>query len=168
MASQAHRVPAPVHVSRPHRHRSVPPGRASTRFLLDRWNKRRSDDASQLISDSYRQHIDSHINDQYRSPGGARRFLMNIVQYPGCGTFQETASCIALDAPSRQFSGLCLTSIVSPGVGHITQLCTASESSRPRTRLRDAAAFAPRTAACRLPVRHAHRHGREHRGRPAV
>ncbi len=103
-----------------------PPGRASTRFLLDRWNERRSDEASQLISDSYREHIDSHINDQYRSPSGARRFLMNIVQYPGCGTFQESASCIALDALSRQFSGLCLTSIVSPGVGHITQLCTAA------------------------------------------
>jgi hypothetical protein len=52
------------------------PGRASTRFLLDRWNERRSDEASQLISDSYRQHIDSHINDQYRSQSGARRFLM--------------------------------------------------------------------------------------------
>jgi ribosomal protein S18 acetylase RimI-like enzyme len=102
------------------------PGRASTKFLLDRWSERRSDEASQLISDSYKLHVDSHINDQYRSPGGARRFLMNIVQYPGCGTFQETASCVALDAVSREFSGLCLTSIVSPGVGHITQLCTAA------------------------------------------
>ena len=102
------------------------PGRASGRFLLDRWNERRSDEASQLISDSYRLHIDSYINDQYRSVGGARRFLMNIVQYPGCGTFQESASCIALDALSREFCGLCLTSIVSPGVGHITQLCTAA------------------------------------------
>lgn len=101
------------------------PGRASNRFLLDRWDERRSDEASQLISESYRHHIDSHINDQYRSPSGARRFLMNIVQYPGCGTFQESASCIALDASSRQFSGLCLTSIVCPGIGHITQLCTA-------------------------------------------
>ncbi len=102
------------------------PGRASSRYLLDRWSERRSDEASQLISESYRQHVDSHINDQYRSPSGARRFLMNIVQYPGCGAFQESASCIALDALSRQFSGLCLTSIVGPGVGHITQLCTAT------------------------------------------
>ena len=103
-----------------------PVGRASSRFLLDRWNDRRSDEAAQLISDSYLKHIDSNINDQYRSPGGARRFLMNIVQYPGCGTFQESASCIALDALTREFSGLCLTSMVSPGVGHITQLCTAA------------------------------------------
>lgn len=101
------------------------PGRASSRFLLDRWDERRSDEASRLISDSYLKHVDSHINDQYRSQSGARRFLMNIVQYPGCGTFQDSASCIALDALSRAFSGLCLTSIVSPGVGHITQLCTA-------------------------------------------
>lgn len=104
-----------------------PVGRASTRFLLDRWTDRRSDEACQLISDSYRQHVDSNINDQYRSTSGARRFLMNIVQYPGCGTFEESASCIALDVLTRQFSGLCLTSIVSSGVGHITQLCTAAE-----------------------------------------
>ncbi|MBY0504914.1 MAG: GNAT family N-acetyltransferase [Bryobacteraceae bacterium] len=105
-----------------------PPGRASARFLLDRWEDRRSEEASQLISESYRQHIDAHINDQYRSVSGARRFLMNIVQYPGCGTFQEPASCIALDAVNRRFSGLCLTSIVCPGVGHITQLCTADSA----------------------------------------
>src|SRR5581483_6263837 len=51
------------------------------------WTVNRQDETARLIATAYQGHVDSLINDQYRSPGGARRFLMNIVQYPGCGTF---------------------------------------------------------------------------------
>jgi hypothetical protein len=51
------------------------------------WTERRQDDSARLVAAAYRGHIDSEINDQYRAPAGARRFLANIVQYPGCGTF---------------------------------------------------------------------------------
>jgi ribosomal protein S18 acetylase RimI-like enzyme len=95
------------------------------RVTLDRWTERRQDDAAQLIAAAYRGHIDSEINDQYRSAEGARRFLFNIVQYPGCGTFYQPASWVALDHFSGRVQGISLTSMVAEGVGHVTQICTS-------------------------------------------
>ena len=94
------------------------------RVVFDRWTERRQDDAAQAIAASYRGHIDSEINDQYRSAEGARRFLFNIVQYPGCGTFFQPASWVALDRSSGRVQGISLTSMVAEGVGHVTQICT--------------------------------------------
>ena len=67
--------------------------------------------------------MDSRINDQYRTVTGARRFLFNIVQYPGCGAFFRPASVAAFDADSGRVAGICLASIVAPACGHITQVC---------------------------------------------
>jgi len=87
------------------------------------WNESRQDDAARVIAASYGDHIDSEINDQYRSAAGARRFLMNIVQYPGCGNFFAPASFIAYDQVNRTACGLCMASLVASDVGHITQIC---------------------------------------------
>ncbi len=95
------------------------------RVVFDRWTERRQDEAAQLIASAYRGHIDSEINDQYRSAEGARRFLFNIVQYPGCGTFFQPASWVALDRFSGRGQGISLTSMVAQGVGHVTQICTS-------------------------------------------
>jgi len=95
------------------------------RVVFDRWTERRQDEAAQVIAASYRGHIDSEINDQYRSAEGARRFLFNIVQYPGCGTFFQPASWVALDRSSGRVQGISLTSMVAEGVGHVTQICTS-------------------------------------------
>ncbi len=56
---------------------------------------------------------------------GARRFLHNIVQYPGCGTFFQPASHIATDEDGNLL-GLCLASLVAHDVGHLTQICVGS------------------------------------------
>ncbi len=91
------------------------------------WQENRQDDAARLISQAYAGHIDSQINDQYRSPGGARRFLTNIVQYPGCGAFFNPASFVAYSGSgsARTMCGVCLASLVAPEVGHITQVCVS-------------------------------------------
>jgi ribosomal protein S18 acetylase RimI-like enzyme len=101
------------------------PERRIDRVVFDHWSERRQDDAAQLIASAYRGHIDSEINDQYRSAEGARRFLFNIVQYPGCGTFFQPASWVALDRFSGRVQGISLTSMVAQGVGHVTQICTS-------------------------------------------
>ena len=93
--------------------------------VFDRWTERRQDEAAQVIAAAYRGHIDSEINDQYRSAEGARRFLFNIVQYPGCGVFFQPASWVALDRFSGRLQGVSLTSMVAEGVGHVTQICTS-------------------------------------------
>jgi ribosomal protein S18 acetylase RimI-like enzyme len=91
------------------------------------WTDGWHDEAAQLIAHSYRGHVDSQINDQYRSTTGARRFLVNIVQYPGCGAFFAPASFVAWDRRSRAMCGISLASLVAPEVGHITQICVAPE-----------------------------------------
>src|SRR5579872_6878615 len=67
-------------------------------MYIERWSDLYQDDAAQLIAKAYAGHVDSRINDQYRSVLGARRFLHNIVEYPGCGTFFRTASYAAFEA----------------------------------------------------------------------
>lgn len=99
--------------------------RAVPGVVIDNWREQRQDDAAQLISAAYRNHIDSEINDQYRSASGARRFLFNIVQYPGCGTFFAPASFVALCQETGRLCGMSLASLVAQHTGHITQICVS-------------------------------------------
>ncbi len=101
----------------------LPPRRDVRNVTFDAWSERRQDEAAGLIPVAYRGHVDSEINDQYRSPAGARRFLANIIQYPGCGTFFQPASFMALDNTTGRLCGMCLSSLVAFDVGHITQVC---------------------------------------------
>jgi ribosomal protein S18 acetylase RimI-like enzyme len=103
--------------------RALPP--REPKVVILPWSEGRQEDAARLIAAAYTGHVDSHINDQYRSASGARRFLTNIVQYPGCGTFFAPAACVAVPATGRGLFGVCLTSLVASDVGHITQICVA-------------------------------------------
>lgn len=104
---------------------ALPAGKAARNVTIDNWTERKQDEAAGLIAAAYHGHIDSEINDQYRSPAGARRFLMNIVQYPGCGSFFQPASFVAIDPRTGRLCGICLSSLVSNEVGHITQVCVS-------------------------------------------
>jgi ribosomal protein S18 acetylase RimI-like enzyme len=87
------------------------------------YSDRLSEELAHLVSASYRGHVDSEINDQYRSIPGARHFLTNIVRFPGCGNFSPVASTLAADQRSGRVCGACLASSVSSNSGHVTQLC---------------------------------------------
>jgi ribosomal protein S18 acetylase RimI-like enzyme len=87
------------------------------------WRDEDLNAAARLISESYRGHPDSLINDQYHSVHGSLRFLHNIVRYAGCGQFSSHASHVVMDRSSRELVALVLGSRVSPQSGHITQLC---------------------------------------------
>lgn len=89
------------------------------------WSNQLAEEAARLIASSYQGHVDALINDQYRSVGGALRFLVNIVQFPGCGLFFAPASFAARDARGGGVCGISLASMVSQDVGHITQICVA-------------------------------------------
>lgn len=105
----------------------LPDKPARRRVHIEKWSDHHHDSAAQLIASAYSGHVDSRINDQYRSAAGARRFLYNIVQYPGCGSFFRPASFVAFDLARGWMSGLSLTSLVGPDAGHITQICVAPE-----------------------------------------
>ena len=92
---------------------------------VERWSDHYHDAAAQLIAAAYAGHIDSRINDQYRTSFGARRFLNNIVQYPGCGTFYRPASLVAFEGMTGKLCGLSLASLLTPQSGHVTQICVS-------------------------------------------
>src|SRR5439155_20446128 len=96
-------------------------GRVRRPIYTESWSDHYQDAAAQLIAAAYAGHVDSQINDQYRTGAGARRFLHNIVQYPGCGAFYRPASLAAFEGVSGRLCGISLASLVAPGTGHVTQ-----------------------------------------------
>lgn len=84
--------------------------------------------AGRLIVDAYDGHLDSRINDQYRSVAGALRFLHNIVRFPGCGIFDAAASRVIVSRRRNELVALLLCSRVRSDVGHVTQVCVAQEN----------------------------------------
>jgi ribosomal protein S18 acetylase RimI-like enzyme len=101
---------------------SLPP-----QFEMRPWSEQEYQSAAALITAAYRGHVDSEINDQYRTLTGSLRFLNNIVRFPGCGTFDSQASFSVFQRRTRTLVGLILCSLVRPDVGHITQVCVLPE-----------------------------------------
>jgi ribosomal protein S18 acetylase RimI-like enzyme len=95
--------------------------------LVRRWSEQDYQAAASVITASYRVHIDSEINDQYRTNAGSVRFLNNIVRFPGCGVFDAESSFSAIHRPSGALIGLILSSRVRDDVGHVTQVCLVPE-----------------------------------------
>ena len=91
------------------------------------WSGAYIDQAAELIAEGYFGHVDSKINDQYRTLGGARRFLLNTTQHTGCGNFLAGASFLAIPPDRIRPVGVCLASRVDDAAGHITQICVAPE-----------------------------------------
>lgn len=101
--------------------------RAAPQIEFVGWDERYFDQAAALITLAYRNHVDSDINDQYRTPSGAGRFLKNIIHYPGCGAFYPSAALLAFDRATGVLCGMVLTSVVAEHVGHVTQVCVSPE-----------------------------------------
>jgi ribosomal protein S18 acetylase RimI-like enzyme len=104
----------------------LPEARGAGALRFRQWTEDREEESAALIAAAYRGHVDSRINDQYNSVSGARRFLDNIVQYPGCGRFLPAASLVA-ERQDGRLAGLILGSLVAADTGHITQVCVAPE-----------------------------------------
>jgi len=98
-----------------------------SQFEIRPWSESEYQSAAALITAAYRGHVDSEINDQYRTLTGSLRFLNNIVRFPGCGTFDPQASFVVFQRRTRTLVGLILCSLVRPDVGHITQVCVLPE-----------------------------------------
>lgn len=86
--------------------------------------------SAQLIQAAYLGHIDSDINDQYRTLEGSLRFLHNVVRFPGCGVFDPDASWVFRSRATRTLVAIILCSRIAPvskdgPVAHVTQLCVA-------------------------------------------
>lgn len=123
---------------------------AGTRFRLEPWEDGHLAAAAQVLARAHVGHVDCKISDQYRSVAGARRFLEDMVQFPGCAAFSREASYVAFDSASGEPAGISVTSFVAPGVGHIAELAVTPGAKgqglgyellrRSATALRDAGA----------------------------
>jgi ribosomal protein S18 acetylase RimI-like enzyme len=103
------------------------PPRIDPEIELRRWSEQDYQTAAAVITTAYRGHVDSEINDQYRTLSGSLRFLNNIVRFPGCGTFDAEGSFVAVHKRTRSLVGLILCSRVRHDVGHVTQVCVLPE-----------------------------------------
>ncbi|HEX4154837.1 MAG TPA: GNAT family N-acetyltransferase [Acidobacteriaceae bacterium] len=104
--------------SQPQPQPSLPSG-----INLEAWQPDLYDAAAELIHRAYIGHVDSGINDQYRSIHGAQRFLHNIIRFPGCGIFDAESSWVLRNSHSSELLGIILCSRVRQDAAHITQLC---------------------------------------------
>ena len=86
------------------------------------WEKRFHDDAAELLYQSYRQHVDALINDQYASVMGATRLIENIFHNQGCGDFLTRVSRMAVHRPTQQLAGILTVTGVRPRTAHIPQV----------------------------------------------
>ncbi len=89
------------------------------------WHANFYQPTAELILAAYDGHVDSTINDQYRTLAGSLRFLHNIVRFPGCGVFDPMSSWVLRDRYTNALAAVILCSRVAPEVAHVTQLCVA-------------------------------------------
>lgn len=94
---------------------------------IRRWTEQDYQASASIITAAYRNHVDSEINDQYRTLSGSLRFLNNIVRFPGCGTFDPESSFVAVNRRNDWLVGVILCSRVRYDTGHVTQVCVLPE-----------------------------------------
>jgi ribosomal protein S18 acetylase RimI-like enzyme len=106
---------------------TIPAARPLKDVAIRHWTEADYQPAAGIITAAYRAHIDSEINDQYRTNAGSLRFLNNIVRFPGCGVFDAEASFVAIHESTDALIGVILCSRVRDDVGHVTQVCLLPE-----------------------------------------
>lgn len=102
-------------------------GTLPAEFQRVAWERKHDREAAQLLYLTYREHVDSVINDQYSSPAGADRLIENIVRQRGCGEHLPQASQVAIHRPSQKLAGILALTSVRAGTAHIPQIAIAPQ-----------------------------------------
>ncbi len=95
-------------------------------FTLEPWERSHDRDAAVLLYESYRDHVDTLINDQYASLGGASRLIENITHLRGCGNQIPQGSLVAIHRPTRKLAAVLALTAVRPATAHIPQIAVAT------------------------------------------
>lgn len=96
-------------------------------FLIEPWERRHDRQASFLLHQTYKNHVDAVINDQYATEAGAGRLIENIMHQRGCGEFLPKASQVILHRSSGRMAGVLALTSVRPRTAHIPQIAVATE-----------------------------------------
>jgi ribosomal protein S18 acetylase RimI-like enzyme len=96
-------------------------------FAIEPWERKHDRPAAQLLFQTYRNHVDAVINDQYASEGGASRLIENIMYQRGCGEPLPKASKVAIQRATGGLAGVLALTCVRPRTAHIPQIAIAKE-----------------------------------------
>ena len=126
-APLAHRTPARWGVPG-----ERPPGTSGAKsvagdFVIESWERKHDRPAAQLLFQTYRNHVDAVINDQYASEGGTSRLIENIMYQRGCGDPLPKASKVAIQRATGRLAGVLALTCVRPRTAHIPQIAIAKE-----------------------------------------
>ena len=95
-------------------------------FVFVPWDRRYDREAAQMLHHVYRNHIDSDVNDQYRTIAGTTRLVESIVRHRGCGDYLQQASIAAIHQSTGKLAGILGLTVVRPGTAHIPQIAVAN------------------------------------------
>ncbi|MGH9358958.1 MAG: GNAT family N-acetyltransferase [Terriglobia bacterium] len=98
--------------------------------LIEPWQRKHDEDASRLLAEVYRGHVDAAINDQYQSFSGAAHLIENIVHLRGCGENLPEASFVAIHRSTGRLAGILAVTAVRLATAHIPQIAVASAFQR--------------------------------------
>jgi ribosomal protein S18 acetylase RimI-like enzyme len=107
----------------------LPTGKASNslKFRFEPWDEMHLEAAATVLWQAHAGHIDAQINDQYRTLDACRRFIRELVHFPGCASFCAPSSRVAFDTVTGHPSGISLISLVAGGVAHLAELCVTPQ-----------------------------------------
>lgn len=98
-------------------------------FQILNWERRFLVPAAEVVYDSYRGSPDYGLCRDYQSRDGCIRFLRNLVDNPGCGTFTPLSSYVAFDRKGTLCAVL-VTSRIDSDTGMIPQISVRSDCQR--------------------------------------
>ncbi len=98
---------------------SSKPGRLGYRLVG--WDTSLFIQAAEVVYDSYQGSPDYELCRDYQSVRGCVRFLRNLIESPGCGTFCPTVSQVALDRESK-VAAVLVASRIGEGKAMIPQI----------------------------------------------
>ncbi len=96
-------------------------------FRVLKWNRKFLAMAAQVVCQSYAQSPDFQLCRDYQSHEGCMRFLRNLVDNPGCGSFSQDMSFLAFDEDWR-LCGVLITSRIDENTGMIPQISVRPDS----------------------------------------
>src|SRR5579863_9540929 len=96
-------------------------------FVIEPWDRKHDHQAALLLYQTYMNHVDEVINDQYASDAGASRLIENIMHQRGCGEHLPQASQVAIHRATGKLAGVLALTSVRAHTAHIPQIAVARE-----------------------------------------
>jgi ribosomal protein S18 acetylase RimI-like enzyme len=96
-------------------------------FVIEPWDRKHDRRAALMLYQTYMNHVDAVINDQYASEAGASRLIENIMHQRGCGEHLPQASQVAIHRATGKLAGVLALTSVRAHTAHIPQIAVARE-----------------------------------------